>query len=243
MKELINIEQKEFNNKIQNTVNARLLWKELESKQDFSNWIKNRLDGFIENIDFIRFNKKMEANNATLIEYFLTIETAKNIAMLERNEKGRRVREYFIKMEELAKQQNPFLTASRKDLLKLALEQEEKIEALQIESNQKQEIIDEFIAINDNKNYTEVAKLLHIPPRTFINKLKTLKYIKDNREPYQKYIDKNYFVIKYKKTHSYIMDKQIVKVIEVDDKAYPSYLITENGFRYFSKKFLCELPN
>ena len=75
-----------LNNQQKETVNARDLHSFLESKQDFSTWIKNRLQDFEENIDYIRFHKKMEANNANMIEYFLTIETAKHLAMLERND-------------------------------------------------------------------------------------------------------------------------------------------------------------
>jgi phage anti-repressor protein len=101
---LIKIEKAKFKNKEINTVNARNLHKGLESKQDFSTWIKSRLEGFIENTDYIRLHKKVEANNATMIEYFLTIETAKNIAMMERNEKGHEVRKYFIAMEKKATQ-------------------------------------------------------------------------------------------------------------------------------------------
>ncbi len=50
------------------TINARDLHEFLESKQDFSTWIKNRIKkyGFIEDQDYTCLHKKMEANNATL---------------------------------------------------------------------------------------------------------------------------------------------------------------------------------
>jgi len=47
--ELIKIENKEGFQ----TVNARDLWEGLESKQEFSNWIKDRIEGFEEGKDFI----------------------------------------------------------------------------------------------------------------------------------------------------------------------------------------------
>ena len=40
------------------------------------------------NQDFVRFHKKMEANNATLIGYYITLDMAKQLAMVERNETG-----------------------------------------------------------------------------------------------------------------------------------------------------------
>lgn len=75
-------------------VNGRELYSALQSKQDFSTWAKKRLAecDAQEDIDYERFHKKMEANNATMIEYIIKLDTAKEMAMLEHNEKGKRVR-------------------------------------------------------------------------------------------------------------------------------------------------------
>ena len=83
-------------------VDARELYEGLESKQDFSTWVKKRLSecGAIEKSDFIRLHEKMEANNATKIEYIVRLTTAKEMAMLERNEKGKEYRKYLISVEE-----------------------------------------------------------------------------------------------------------------------------------------------
>ena len=87
-------------------VNGRDLHRVLESKQDFSTWVKKRLSecDAVENEDFDRFHKKMEANNATMIDYTSKLDTAKEMAMLERNDKGKQVRKYFIQVEEKYKQ-------------------------------------------------------------------------------------------------------------------------------------------
>ncbi len=97
MNELINIEivnEKE-------TVNARELWEFLESKQDFSTWIKARIKkyNFVQDIDFTCFHKKMETNPATIKEYHLTIDMAKELSMVEHNEKGMKARRWFINRE------------------------------------------------------------------------------------------------------------------------------------------------
>jgi len=91
-------------NQEQLLVSARELHQFLESQRDFSNWIKKRIEdyGFIENQDFVRFAKKVEANNATAIEYHLSLEMAKELSMVERNEKGRIARRYFISVEQTA---------------------------------------------------------------------------------------------------------------------------------------------
>ena len=84
-------------------VNARELWKALGSKQEYANWIKSRISsyGFQENEDYISFDEVIKrANGATTRkEYIITLDTAKEIAMVENNEKGREVRRYFIEAE------------------------------------------------------------------------------------------------------------------------------------------------
>ena len=119
MNELISLNQSAINNEMVQTVNARELHAFLESKQDFSTWIKNRIAkyDFVDNQDFIKLRKKMEANKATMIEYYITLDMAKALAMVERNEKGRDVRQYFITCEKLAKQAS---TASLSEQLKIA---------------------------------------------------------------------------------------------------------------------------
>lgn len=108
MNELIKIKKQAFQEEEVNAVDARELHVFLESKQDFSTWIKNRVKqyGFVENQDFVRFHKKMEANNATMIDYTLSIDMAKELSMVERNAKGKEARQYFIQCEKVAKEQS-----------------------------------------------------------------------------------------------------------------------------------------
>ncbi|OQX10863.1 MAG: hypothetical protein BWK73_19085 [Thiothrix lacustris] len=90
-------------------VNARDLYNFLEVGRDFSNWIKGRIEeyGFVENQDFGIF-AKMGVNSSTrgrkAVDYFLTLEMAKELAMVEKNDKGREARRYFIECERRAKQ-------------------------------------------------------------------------------------------------------------------------------------------
>ena len=85
MNELISLNQSAINGELQQTVNARELHAFLESKQDFSTWIKNRVEqyGFVENQDFILLHKKMEQVSGAkhLIEYYITLDMAKELAM------------------------------------------------------------------------------------------------------------------------------------------------------------------
>ena len=103
MEELIKITEQDG----KQAVSARELHAFLESKQQFGNWIKNRIEqyGFVENEDFATFNKIIKRENAMkqgatkLIEYALTIDMAKELAMVEGNDKGRQARRYFIERD------------------------------------------------------------------------------------------------------------------------------------------------
>ena len=87
------------------TVNARDLYAFLESKQDFSTWIKIRIGhyDFSEGKDFIRSEGKLADNNATVINYHISTDMAKELSMVERTEKGKIARQYFIDCERIAK--------------------------------------------------------------------------------------------------------------------------------------------
>jgi phage anti-repressor protein len=86
-------------------VSARLLHAFLESKQDFSNWIQNRIKkyGLIENQDYQRFNNFIETGGRS-IEYALSMDCAKELAMVEGNAKGKQARQYFIACEQKLKE-------------------------------------------------------------------------------------------------------------------------------------------
>ena len=116
-------------------VSARELHAFLESKRDFSNWIKDRIEkyGFIENQDFEVFNKFGENSNGgrPLIEYALSIDCAKEISMVEGNEKGKQARRYFIECEKQLQNNVYQIPQSYSEALKLAYEQSIKIESQQ----------------------------------------------------------------------------------------------------------------
>jgi phage anti-repressor protein len=87
-------------------VDARTLHEFLEVGKKFADWIKDRLDGFEEGVDFIAsqiWEAKTKKGWQNAIEYILTIETAKHISMAERNEKWKEVRKYFLSVEKAFK--------------------------------------------------------------------------------------------------------------------------------------------
>ena len=85
-------------------VNARELHSYLDVKKDFTDWIKAQIERgrLKENRDFLVFPQKGENGGRPKIEYFLTIEAAKHIAMMSGTDKGYEAREYFLECERRA---------------------------------------------------------------------------------------------------------------------------------------------
>ena len=89
------------------------LYECLESKRQYTDWIKERLSDCDakENKDFQTFSQKNEKGGRPKTEYIIKLDIAKEMAMLERNKKGKEVRRYFIRVEEKYKErQIPPLT-------------------------------------------------------------------------------------------------------------------------------------
>lgn len=109
---LIPLAPQTIHGKQQDTVNARDLHAFLEVGRFFANWIKGRIEeySFIENQDYIILrlpklatthidNPTRASSFNVRIEYYLTLSMAKELCMVERNERGRQARLYFIECE------------------------------------------------------------------------------------------------------------------------------------------------
>lgn len=176
MNELIMIENdKDFipiykTNKNEKVVKGRELHKGLCVKKDFTDWIKNQLEivDAIENTDFSRFPFKREGNNATLYEYVLKLETAKEICLVagasnranpELKRKSKEYRRYLINIEEKYKklqnqliQSNTILPKELKcemdDFIKEAKEIKSLVHVKKKESNTYVKQIKRYLGIN-----------------------------------------------------------------------------------------------
>lgn len=139
-------------------VSARELYKGLEIKTQYTKWINRMFEyGFEENIDYISISQKrltVQGNETTYFDHILKIDCAKEIAMIQRNDKGKEVRKYFIECEKELKQ--PQVPQSYAQALleagRLALQNEQ----LQLENKQKQEVIE--VITKDNITFDEFNK-------------------------------------------------------------------------------------
>lgn len=146
MNELIRITEGENG---QGAVSARELHIFLESKQDFSTWIKNRIEKYdlIENVDFVTAPQSYGTANggySTRMEYVLSIDAAKELSMVEGNEKGKEARKYFIACEKIAKESKKVLTQAEivLQMAQLNVENERRILSLQKENKEIKEQVD-----------------------------------------------------------------------------------------------------
>ncbi|ECQ5126114.1 phage antirepressor Ant [Campylobacter coli] len=129
--------------------NVENLFCYLEVNSKFADWIKNRINqyDFIENQDYII--KEVFTGRRPRKEYYVTLDMAKELCMVENNEKGRQARRYFIECEKRLKnleQEKMQKLAFRQSLgYKSQLKQqkekyENKIKALQYDLENKNEL-------------------------------------------------------------------------------------------------------
>lgn len=122
-----------YDNNGERIVNARELHSFMQVKDKFATWITRRIEkyGFIENEDFVTLSQKCDTANGGYTftnEYYLKMDTAKEIAMVENNDRGKYIRKYFILIEKEYRKQNTITPTNNIEVLKLAVAEMEKQE-------------------------------------------------------------------------------------------------------------------
>ncbi len=94
-------------------VNARDLHGHLGVGRDFTSWVKGRIEqyGFVEYEDYEVFTKSGEnpLGGRPLGEYFISVDMAKELCLVENNERGRACRRYFIACERTVREAKALL--------------------------------------------------------------------------------------------------------------------------------------
>ena len=139
------------NEEQEQVVSGRELHEFLEVKTQYSKWVERKVEkyNFIENRDFVLVSQKSLTNNpknpyTEITEHIMKLSMAKELAMLENNEKGKQARLYFIKCEEEYKNQlRNNLPKTYIQALEKLLESEKEKEKLKLENiQQKQQLIE-----------------------------------------------------------------------------------------------------
>lgn len=162
MKELIKVTANEQGSQV---VSARELYQFLEVKTPFRMWSDRMFEyGFENGKDYTPYIFVHPQNKQETADYALTLDTAKEIAMLQRTEKGKQARQYFIECEKALKQTAAVaVMPSVKELALMVLKAEEEKEALMLENAKlapKAEFTDKVLQSADAYPITVIAKEL-----------------------------------------------------------------------------------
>ncbi|HAM9648455.1 TPA: phage antirepressor Ant [Escherichia coli] len=145
--------------------NARDLHAFLGVKKVFAAWITNRISEyeFIENQDYILLSNLGKQTSGrgghNRKDYHLTLDTAKELAMVERNEKGRQIRRYFIECEKKLRSMQPAQQFTDEEIILLCY--------MQVQMEKAQDISKRLYPILKELNSSYASKLYDIAFETF----------------------------------------------------------------------------
>ncbi|HFQ6537201.1 TPA: phage antirepressor KilAC domain-containing protein [Listeria monocytogenes] len=146
------------NEKGEKFVDARMLHEKLLVNTRFNDWISRMIGnyGYENGLDF--YSTLSKTNGRPSTNYFLTLDTAKELAMVQNNEMGRAIRKYFIEVEKQARKlatEYPTFSYMIEDPVARAKkwieEQQEKQEALkQLEEQKPKVVFAEAVQTSEN---------------------------------------------------------------------------------------------
>lgn len=213
MNELIKVN---YENTEQPTVSGRELHKALGIKTPYTQWFERMTEyGFTEGTDFILVSQKCETNNpknpyTIITDHKINIDMAKEICMIQRSDKGKAIRQYFIAIEKQWNTPEAIMARAlqiantRLNLL------EEKNQLLEQKIEEDRPFTEHGKIVSDSTDCVDFAEFAKITNSRFgLGRNKLFEYLrnkgvltKDNI-PYQKYINAGLFkVIQTKKGKS-----------------------------------------
>ena len=236
MNELIQVEERQIGDGAIQTVNARDLHAFLGSKRQFADWISERIQkyGFVENQDFVIFSQNCEKpkGGRPAKEFALTLDMAKELAMVENNNKGKQARQYFIECERRAKANVIDITTALADPAKLRtvlLAYTEKVMALEAkvqEQAPKAQFHDAVAEAINCQSVQEIAKVLGTGPNRLFRFLRDEGLLMRDNLPYQQHLDAGYFRV---------VEKQYNDG-RGESYTYTRTLVTGKGLAYIQKR-------
>ena len=189
MNELIKVA---VNDSLEQIVSARELHEKLGIKQDFTSWFKYQAEkiGILEGLDF-SLNLGESTGGRPSIDYNVTLEIAKHLAMISGGEKAHEIRKYFIEIEKAWNNPEMVMARSLQFAQTKLLNYQKQIELMQPKADFYDDVMDSKTAIEVG----EVAKVLNMGMgrNTLFEFLRDNAVLMSNNAPYQKYIDKGWF--------------------------------------------------
>ena len=233
----------------------------------YNDWIKRMIDyGFKENEDFIALTQKKvtaQGNEVAYSTHQLTLDMAKQIAMVTRNEKGMAIRKYFIEVEKMWNDptmvMNRALQMSSRQLAQL----QNKCNELQIELLDKKQIIEEQapkVKFHDDMEISETSVLVRSLANIYkekgvkliiVNGVKAKLGEKKLREWFKErgYMNKSSYASEKNRPTQRAVDlgvmEERISTRTSGDDTYTNYTtyITSKGIKYFMDKIVKEVEN
>ena len=176
-------------------VSARELHEFLEVKTAYKDWFPRMCEyGFTEGEDFCSCLSESTGGRPAQ-DAQLTIDMAKEICMLQRNEKGKQARQYFIKLEKDWNSPEKVMARAlhiADEKIKLLSAQNSVLTVQNTIMQPKAAYFDELVSRNLLTSFRETAKQLEIKEKEFIRFLVDKKYIyRDKKGKLMPYAEKN----------------------------------------------------
>ncbi|HEE4845157.1 TPA: phage antirepressor KilAC domain-containing protein [Klebsiella pneumoniae] len=193
------------------SVSGRKLHTFLVIGRDFTNWIKGRIQqyGFVEGLDYVIVEnltspKRASAKSRQQMEhdYLISIDMGKELAMVERNEKGREARRYFINCERQSKTAAN-IPDTLPEALRLAADLAEKASELEsrlVAVAPKVDFADRVADISKGISIPNYAKAVGLGPIKLFEWMRQKGILINGGQrhnlPMQRYIDSGYFAVR-----------------------------------------------
>lgn len=235
MNELINVT---LNDNHEPVVSGRQLHETLDVKTRYNDWFNRMTEyGFIENQDYLAITQKRvtaQGNSTNQVDHIIKLDMAKEIAMIQRTERGKQVRQYFIQVEKDFNSPEKIMARA----LLMADKKVHKLEA-QIEADRPKVLFAEAVSASHTSILVgELAKLLKqngvdMGANRLFNWLRAHGYLikrngRDWNMPTQKSVEMG--LIRVKETSITHADGHIT--------VSKTPLVTGKGQQYFINKFL-----
>ena len=175
--------------------------------------------GFTDGVDFCSILSESTGGRPST-DHQITIEMAKELCMIQRSEKGKQARQYFIELEK--RWNSPEALMAR--ALKMADAKIIYLQSAVEEMKPKAEQFDRFISGENLQDMNTAAKALGWGRNRLFSELRNREILRFNNTPYQQYIDRGYFDVKEKPIE---MSGQIINK--------PQTYVTSKGIAWLDK--------
>ena len=226
------------------TVSARDLHEALEVKSNFTTWFNRMCEyGFREKIDFKTCFPKMESEShggQNMIDHEISIDKAKQICMIQRSEKGKQYRQYFIDLEKAWNTPEQVMARALK-LADRTIDNLKEDNKKLIEDNErmrpKEIFADAVSASNSSILIGDLAKLLRqngvdTGQKRLFEQLRNEGYLmktgSSRNMPKQKYVENGFFQIK----------ETVISNPDGSVRMTKTTKVTGKGQQYFLNKYL-----